>query len=33
MGTRRNVFDLRRLASVQNLEVIARTVRDQALTC
>lgn len=33
IGTRNNLFDLRRLSSVQNLEVIARTVRDQALTC
>ena len=31
-GTRRNLFDLRRLSSVQNLEVVARHVRDQALT-
>lgn len=28
MGTRRNVFDLRRLSSVQNLEVIARHQRE-----
>lgn len=28
MGTRRNVFDLRRLSSVQNLEVIARQQRE-----
>ncbi len=32
IGTRRNLFDLRRLSSVQNLEVIARHERDQALT-
>lgn len=31
MGTRRNLFDLRRLSSIQNLEVIARHERDQAL--
>lgn len=31
-GTRANLFDLRRLSSVQNLEVIARHVRDQVLT-
>lgn len=31
-GTRRNLFDLRRLSAVQNLEVIARHLRDQALT-
>lgn len=29
MGTRRNVFDLRRLSSVQNLEVIARQERER----
>lgn len=28
LGTRRNVFDLRRLSSVQNLEVIARQQRE-----
>lgn len=27
MGTRRNVFDLRRLSSVQNLELIVRRQR------
>ena len=32
IGTRRNLYDLRRLSSVQNLEVIARHLRDQALT-
>jgi hypothetical protein len=32
IGTRRNLFDLRRLSSVQNLEAIARNQRDQALT-
>lgn len=32
LGTRRNLFDLRRLSSVQNLEVVARHVRDQAVT-
>ena len=32
LGTRRNLFDLRRLSSVQNLEVIARRMHDQALT-
>ena len=32
LGTRRNLFDLRRLSSVQNLEVIARYVDDQPLT-
>jgi hypothetical protein len=31
-GTRRNLFDLRRLSSVQNLEVVARHIRNQALT-
>ncbi len=32
LGTRRNLFDLRRLSTVQNLEVIARRMHDQALT-
>ena len=32
MGTRRNLFDLRRLSSVQNLETIARQLRDQMVT-
>lgn len=32
IGTRRNLFALRSLSSVQNLEVAARYVRDQALT-
>jgi hypothetical protein len=32
IGTRRNLFALRSLSSVQNLEVIARHARDQALT-
>lgn len=32
LGTRRNLFDLRRLSSVQNLEAIARHLRDQAVT-
>ena len=31
-GKRRNLFDLRRLSSVQNLEVIARHLRDQTVT-
>lgn len=31
IGTRRNLFDLRRLSAVQNLEVIARRMQDQAL--
>ena len=31
MGTRRNVFDLRRLAAVQNLEVVARYQRERAV--
>jgi hypothetical protein len=31
-GTRRNLFDLRRLSAVQNLEVVARHLRAQALT-
>jgi hypothetical protein len=31
-GTRRNLFDLRRLSAVQNLEVVARHLRDQVLT-
>ncbi|MCA3014509.1 MAG: transposase [Myxococcaceae bacterium] len=30
--TRHNLFDLRRLATVQNLEVVARHLRDQAAT-
>lgn len=32
IGTRRNLFDLRRLSSVQNLEAIARHLRNQAVT-
>lgn len=32
LGTRRNLFDLRRLSAVQNLEAIARRMSDQALT-
>jgi len=30
-GTRRNTFDLRRLAAIQNLEILARHHRDHAL--